>query len=505
MKIIYPNAFEEEIYIRDDPQRDSNGCVINCPTLPDCVCTGKNEQCVQVLTTCDKCAYNNCIPKTNNGKSTNTGGIVGGVIGGLAVLGVIGATLYYFLIYKKKHQVMLDDDYLDYDYNDYETDEYIDKGSDINNNNNGSKIEMKELGDLSDPSSPASKSFGLDINESPSSATLANNNNDVINANTGTNNGGAIIAGQHIDRPLQQRRILQNNPRKTVRRISSYESFTRPNANKSKTKQQQQLIAQQRRARQQKIVKQANLQQQQIQPPPQQQQIYLNQSNRNSVATSFSNASNILPIAYVPGVTVRPTKNNTRSIYSYDSDSIFSDLNTIENASIVGDVIIANQLSTSSSNNNGTEKNDSPQSLQSDQSNRSGTMTAIKAQPRLVNVDRIQEEDEDEDEDDDEEEDDDEDEEDYKLNETTEEDETRINTEDYNISKDEILKKDIDEEDEDSDVDSDVGHITRAASLKKQESFTFDIEFNENPLPITHKINNNDNDLNSVDSPFRDP
>lgn len=97
-------------------------------------------------------------------------------------------------------------------------------------------------------------------------------------------------------------------------------------------------------------------------------------SKRNSVATTISttNASNILPIAYIPGVTIRPTKNNTRSIYSYDTDLVFSDMNAIENASIVADRANANQKS---------------------------TMTAIRAQPKLVNVARIDEDDEDEDDD----------------------------------------------------------------------------------------------------------
>lgn len=92
-------------------------------------------------------------------------------------------------------------------------------------------------------------------------------------------------------------------------------------------------------------------------------------SKRNSIATTISttNASNILPIAYIPGVTIRPTKNNTRSIYSYETELVFSDLNAIENASIVAERTGANQKT---------------------------TMTAIRAQPKLVNVARIDEDDE---------------------------------------------------------------------------------------------------------------
>lgn len=93
-------------------------------------------------------------------------------------------------------------------------------------------------------------------------------------------------------------------------------------------------------------------------------------SKRNSVATTISttNALNILPIAYIPGVTIRPTKNNTRSIYLYDTDSVFSDFAGIDQALIV------------------QERLGNPQAR--------STMTAIKAQPKLVNVARIDEDEE---------------------------------------------------------------------------------------------------------------
>ncbi|CAL1204579.1 unnamed protein product [Candida parapsilosis] len=246
------------------------------------------------------------------------------------------------------------------------------------------------------------------------------------------------------------RRVLSGEARaKAKRRISSYESFTRPNALKSKSRQQQQLAAQQRRARQQKIIKQANMHQQQQQQHMQQQQqhpqgsdganqIYMNHSHRSSVATSISNASNILPIAYIPGVTVRPTKNNTRSLYSYDSESLFSDLNTIENASIVGENVAGVQGQAASvppsggGNGTGAVTNASP-----------ATMTAIKAQPKLVNVDKIEEEEEDED-----------------LNEEDEDSFDIIPHHGFTI-------KSIRDDTDDSDIDSDIGQITRATSVKR--------------------------------------
>lgn len=96
-------------------------------------------------------------------------------------------------------------------------------------------------------------------------------------------------------------------------------------------------------------------------------------SKRNSIATtvSTSNASNILPIAYIPGVTIRPTKNNTRSIYSYEVESLSSEQ--------AGDTsLIAQHLIISLGN----------------------MMTAVRAQPKLINVARIEEDEEPEDEED---------------------------------------------------------------------------------------------------------
>lgn len=127
-------------------------------------------------------------------------------------------------------------------------------------------------------------------------------------------------------------------------------------------------------------------------------------SKRASIATTISttNALNILPVAYIPGVTIRPSKNNTRLIYSYESDLIFSDFNAIDNALIVAD------------RNAAAAK---------------GTMTAIRAQPRLVNVVPINEDDE------------------------TEAENTHQASDG--------------ESDPDSDVDSDIGEIHRATSTRR--------------------------------------
>lgn len=165
---------------------------------------------------------------------------------------------------------------------------------------------------------------------------------------------------------------------------------------------------------------------------------------RNSVATTISttNASNILPIAYIPGVTIRPTKNNTRLIYSYETDLIFSDMNAIENALIVADRNGAHQKS---------------------------TMTAIRAQPKLVNVARIDEDDEDAEEEDD----------------TTNWDDHKgkdlsvgtalytVNTLSVNMHQNSGA-----ESEPDSDVDSDIVEIGRATSTRRPREVLVDVESN---------------------------
>lgn len=189
-------------------------------------------------------------------------------------------------------------------------------------------------------------------------------------------------------------------------------------------------------------------------------------SKRNSVATTISttNASNILPIAYIPGVTIRPTKNNTRSIYLYDTDSVFSDFAGIDNALIVQEKSGAHAK---------------------------GTMTAIRAQPKLVNVERIEEDIEEEDE-----------------GELTDSKETfaeepnkswatsnfssdsGIHNEFEAIAPDTLQwsDKQVDEAehtdvDSDSDVDSDIGEIHRATSTRRTKA-------QEEEIEVYHDIDN---------------
>ncbi|KAI5965461.1 hypothetical protein KGF57_000727 [Candida theae] len=437
-------------------QRDDNGCVTNCPALSECTCPSKNEECVQVAQTCEKCAYNQCRPQQISHK-TNTGAIVGGVIGGVVLIALVGALYYYFRIFKKKPPVVLDDEYDD-SYHDEDTDGFVsDKGGGYALSSLASRGANNSRSNVSDQQfSPTESHFPGAVQREGNgggSPTNAHFGKDAATSGGPAGPNGAqtgVAAGPAAPQRPPARRVLSGEARaKAKRRISSYESFTRPNALKSKSKQQQQLAAQQRRARQQKIVKQANLQQQQqhqqLQVPTTDgagNLVYSNQSHRSSVATSISNASNILPIAYIPGVTVRPTRNNTGSLYSYDSDSLFSDLNTIENASIVGENAVGNHgqaVGASVGENGGNGSSPSP-----------ATMTAIKAQPKLVNVDKIEEE---------EEEDDDEDEDAYLNGESV--------AGAYASTSHHGFDSEVLHETDDSDVDSDIGQITRATSTKK--------------------------------------
>lgn len=87
-------------------------------------------------------------------------------------------------------------------------------------------------------------------------------------------------------------------------------------------------------------------------------------SKRTSIATtiSTSGASNILPIAYIPGVTFRPSKNNVQSIYLYDVELLASEAPSADLLSLLHLIVLQGP-----------------------------TMTAVKAQPRLVNIARIDE------------------------------------------------------------------------------------------------------------------
>jgi hypothetical protein len=309
---------------------DAQGNVV-CPTSNVETCAtfkcGKGEVCLQQAQTATTCARLYCAPNDELVLQLKPiGGIVGGTVGGVVALAALAAVLYWF-VWRPRHAVELADE----------------------------DIVMSGIG-------------GDD----------AISNMESMDEEQAAGDGPVAAAGD----------AAAPEKRPPNKRLSTYESFTRPQARYQKKVQNRSINPQQR--------------QRQMQQQRQQQaarSVYLDPNNphRNSMATTVSttNASNILPIAYIPGVTVRPTKNNTRSIYLYETELVFLDLNTIENASIVG-------------------------ARAQEPLPRDATMTAIKAQPRLVNVERIEEEE--------------------------------------------------DEEgggDSDSDVDSDIGEIVRATSVRK--------------------------------------
>lgn len=398
MTVIPHSIFEK----RDDK------CV-DCPSKPknSCPKCESGKECTLVGQTCDTCAYYKCTPIDGEStKSTPVGGIIGGSIGGFVLILVVAGILYYKFVYRKKHPVLLEED-----------DDILMSGIE-------SESDRK-----SDYTISNLDSYQGDPNMVPVGGVARNGN---AQEKSGTRSAAAN------------------------KRISSYESFTRPKARYNRNARR---TGGRGGARARTRVG-----------------AYLDtNSSRHSVATTMSttNASNILPIAYIPGVTVRPTKNNTRSIYSYETESVFSDLNTIENASIIGDVMRANQLQDANvtqaadANTNGSTNKDS-------------TMTAIKAQPKLINVDRIEEEDEDDITD--EEDDTYGDTYDHSLvayeaqqdatNTTSIKDSptsiTQASPEDLSSEEQHYINVNADEDaDSDSDVDSDIGEITRATSVKR--------------------------------------
>ena len=388
----------------------SDGCIIcSVPTCPTCK---KGEECQFTQGTCHTCAIASCVKSESTGGLTNTGGIVGGAVGGVVALALIVGFLLYWFVYRKRRRVALDD--LDLMLNDMKWDE-----------------------------------------ESVTTTTGRGSSSDGPGEAAGP--GGAAITANPVEKPPMRRHqtyyTAPNRGAMANRRISSYELFTKPQAKRKAA------------GRPRASHKGSSLKQ---------RLVYLNPSHRNSVATTVSttNASNILPIAYIPGVTVRPTKNNTRSIYSYEEESIFSDWNTIENASIVGDVVKASN----------SEKGQGPGG-----SGRDPTMTAIKAQPRLVPVDRIEEEDEDD---------------------VTDEDrDIEYNAAEYvpihtatappTTQTTENSEPSHDPDDtysSDSDVDSDIGEINRAASLHRIQPREVLMDGHDGEIPI---------DISELDAPMR--
>lgn len=340
----------------------ADGCV-SCPTegitCPPCP---PKYECQLRLGTCKTCPLVSC--ERQELEESRSSSLIGGAVGGACAAAVLLALAVFALVYRKRRaRAFLVDDA------EYSSDKTADPH------------------DLAPPHERGGDREKLGLLRNTSLKTAANAT------------------------PARSMRL--GSAASLRRRLLSYELFTRPQNRRTRLGGSAGGSSA-RLARQQQVVANANASMFSHTLPTN------TLSFRHSVATTVltTNASNILPIAYIPGVTVRPNAQNTRLLFSNDDSVdddddeylVFSDLNTISNASIV--------------------QGESPAPM------RPGLRPG--AQPRIVNVARIEEEEEEEEEEDDEEVDDEEEEE-LESDQDTEE------------------KGDLD-----LDVDSDIGQIVMA-------------------------------------------
>lgn len=349
----------------------ADGCLV-CPTTePPCPSCPNNQECRYRARSCGQCVVAYCaLLGSSSSSSTPVGAIVGGVVGGVVFL-VLLAALWFFCVFRKRRRYYDEKEGIYMAGSDSVRASGIELGG-MANDGTGSLHETSyDGGPDNNINNINGGGGGID-----QQGILANSTaNATLSSQSAAQIAGLVAASGPVAGSTLNSMRPPSAPTHRNKRLSSYESFTKPTIRAA-------LLARKKAAaggghmvggvgntggsvsgvHDSGVGILGGLA----------NQNYLESSNRNSVATSISttNASNILPIAYIPGVTVRPTKNNTRSIH-IDLESLFSDLVTIENASIIG------AESTTSKNNS--------------QSN--ATMTAIKAQPRLVNVDKIDEED----------------------------------------------------------------------------------------------------------------
>ncbi|EAS34614.3 uncharacterized protein CIMG_05638 [Coccidioides immitis RS] len=85
-------------------------CVVGCPDKPDpCPNCPAGQECVSRPATCDSCMVNVCVEALDSDPSPapsgpNVGAIAGGVIGGLSILVVLSAIVWYYLKKRKADQ-----------------------------------------------------------------------------------------------------------------------------------------------------------------------------------------------------------------------------------------------------------------------------------------------------------------------------------------------------------------------------------------------------------------
>lgn len=122
-----------DLFARGTIQKfDSGGCLTEafCLTRPPgpCGTCDDDSYCAMVGRSCNECAANACLPKDldkdnvikngnagnavggDDGGKSNIGPIVGGVIGGLAVLGIIAFLLYRRWSKKKEREMAMEDE-----------------------------------------------------------------------------------------------------------------------------------------------------------------------------------------------------------------------------------------------------------------------------------------------------------------------------------------------------------------------------------------------------------
>lgn len=233
------------------------GCV-SCPESPPACSCNSHQTCTLISGTCDTCAYNQCTDKPGGGTSKNIGGIVGGVVGGICFIVLIVGFIVWSHQKKKRSNRFLRLEAQDKEILGEERDEDDDEGYQDENNHTAKFVPRVQVG---------SDSIAL--------ANLANKNyQDFHNqARTGVNNNSdatddTIPVGSPDTFTNKEK---SNNFRKSM--VTSPQPSSSYSTTGSKYKG--------RRA-----------------------SSYRNSTqSMTSIATSaLSRASNIIPIAYIPGV-----------------------------------------------------------------------------------------------------------------------------------------------------------------------------------------------------------
>ncbi|KAG0659027.1 hypothetical protein C6P45_002048 [Maudiozyma exigua] len=285
----------------------SDGCVV-CPTTPACPSCADDEYCVMTSLTCNKCPTTYCSPRSSgqfsslnnstsstlsnstNGNSHITKVVVGSVIGGIAgllLLVMIFVYQWYWKPRRRNNKLQLKDRMDTFDQDDDFTDDEDDEDE---------EEEILDVHDIYDSNEELRNRDSMN-----NRATLDNEASDEL---TSLNDYSMKRSGRGKD--IIQLRDLSNH--------SSTNNLQRPNGSlqSSHTNGSSDLL---RRS-------------------------MLVPGNRQSSASTIrTNSSNVLPIAYIPGVTsatnarLRHPNNGTNSRFNHN----FSNGSSNSNLNIVGD------------------------------------------------------------------------------------------------------------------------------------------------------------------------